>query len=176
MPGARYAALLGRVDGTRSLGVSLGLERTRAALDRLGNPERRVQAVQIAGTNGKGSVAAMTAEPLRRAAALMRERAEAATPGPWFPWDGWGPTEDGLMGFSRLGPRSGERVLHHDDMRDIYATRADVEHIATMHPAVALAVADWLDAYAERLEVLGHAIGSNHGQALAVARAYLGEA
>src|SRR3954471_8123822 len=67
MPGARYAALLARLDGTRSLGVSLGLERTRAALDRLGNPERRVAAVQIAGTNGKGSVAVMTDAILRAA-------------------------------------------------------------------------------------------------------------
>jgi len=67
MSGARYAALLRRLDGTRSLGVSLGLERTRAALARLGNPERRVAAVQIAGTNGKGSVAAMTDAILRAA-------------------------------------------------------------------------------------------------------------
>lgn len=67
MSGARYAELLGRLDGTRSLGVSLGLERTRAALDRLGNPERRVAAVQIAGTNGKGSVAVMTDAILRAA-------------------------------------------------------------------------------------------------------------
>jgi dihydrofolate synthase/folylpolyglutamate synthase len=67
MAGGRYAALLARLDGTRSLGVSLGLERTRAALDRLGNPERRVAAVQIAGTNGKGSVAAMTDAILRAA-------------------------------------------------------------------------------------------------------------
>jgi len=67
MTGGRYAALLARLDGTRSLGVSLGLERTRAALDRLGNPERRVAAVQIAGTNGKGSVAAMTDSILRAA-------------------------------------------------------------------------------------------------------------
>jgi len=67
MPGARYAALLARLDATRSLGVALGLDRTRAALDRLGNPERRVAAVQIAGTNGKGSVAAMTDAILRAA-------------------------------------------------------------------------------------------------------------
>lgn len=67
MHGARYATLLGRLDGTRSLGVSLGLERTRAALDRLGNPERRVETVQIAGTNGKGSVAAMTDAIVRAA-------------------------------------------------------------------------------------------------------------
>ncbi|HEY4185329.1 MAG TPA: folylpolyglutamate synthase/dihydrofolate synthase family protein [Polyangia bacterium] len=67
MAGARYADFLARLDRTRTLGVALGLERTRSALDRLGNPERRVAAVQIAGTNGKGSVAAMTDAILRAA-------------------------------------------------------------------------------------------------------------
>ncbi len=36
----------------------LGLERISALLDRLGNPERRLSCLHIAGTNGKGSVAA----------------------------------------------------------------------------------------------------------------------
>ncbi len=67
MSGSRYGDFLQRLDATRTLGVALGLERTRAALDRLGNPERRVPAVQIAGTNGKGSVAAMTEAILRAA-------------------------------------------------------------------------------------------------------------
>ncbi|HIF63612.1 MAG TPA: bifunctional folylpolyglutamate synthase/dihydrofolate synthase [candidate division UBP10 bacterium] len=35
------------------------LERLRAALDVLGNPERGLPAIQVAGTNGKGSTAAM---------------------------------------------------------------------------------------------------------------------
>jgi dihydrofolate synthase/folylpolyglutamate synthase len=37
-------------------GVDLGLERLQAALADLGNPERRFAAVQVAGTNGKGSI------------------------------------------------------------------------------------------------------------------------
>jgi dihydrofolate synthase/folylpolyglutamate synthase len=53
----------------RSLGVDLGLGRVRDALARLGEPQRRFAAVQIAGTNGKGSTAAMT-EALLRAAGL----------------------------------------------------------------------------------------------------------
>lgn len=40
-------------------GVDLGLERIAAALAELGHPERRFQAVQVAGTNGKGSIATM---------------------------------------------------------------------------------------------------------------------
>ena len=37
-------------------GVDLGLERLKAALADLGHPERRFAAVQVAGTNGKGSI------------------------------------------------------------------------------------------------------------------------
>ncbi|MEO2136245.1 MAG: folylpolyglutamate synthase/dihydrofolate synthase family protein [bacterium] len=40
-------------------GMDFRLERLRAALDVLGNPERGLPAIQVAGTNGKGSTAAM---------------------------------------------------------------------------------------------------------------------
>jgi dihydrofolate synthase/folylpolyglutamate synthase len=43
------------------------LNNIRAVLERLGHPERRFASVHIAGTNGKGSVAAMVAAVLRRA-------------------------------------------------------------------------------------------------------------
>lgn len=66
-PGAAYARFMARLRAVRSQGVLLGLDRVRLALDRLGAPERRVPAVHIAGTNGKGSVAAMTDAILRRA-------------------------------------------------------------------------------------------------------------
>ncbi|MEA2699074.1 MAG: dihydrofolate synthase / folylpolyglutamate synthase, partial [Myxococcales bacterium] len=62
-----YPAFLARLDGLRTLGVDLGLGRVREALQRLGSPERRFPAVQIAGTNGKGSTAAMTDAILRAA-------------------------------------------------------------------------------------------------------------
>jgi len=64
-----YAELLARLAGVRALGVELGLGRMRLALERLGDPQRRFPAVQIAGTNGKGSTAAMT-EAMLRAAGL----------------------------------------------------------------------------------------------------------
>ena len=51
----------------RALGVDLGLDRVRLALARLGDPQTRFAAVQIAGTNGKGSTAAMTEAVLREA-------------------------------------------------------------------------------------------------------------
>ena len=40
-------------------GVDLGLERLQTALAELGHPERRFAAVQVAGTNGKGSISTM---------------------------------------------------------------------------------------------------------------------
>ena len=40
-------------------GVDLGLERLQAALAELGHPERRFAAIQVAGTNGKGSISTM---------------------------------------------------------------------------------------------------------------------
>jgi dihydrofolate synthase/folylpolyglutamate synthase len=62
-----YVGLLARLDGLRHLGVELGLDRIHHALAMLGSPEARVPAVQIAGTNGKGSTAAMTDAILRAA-------------------------------------------------------------------------------------------------------------
>jgi dihydrofolate synthase/folylpolyglutamate synthase len=63
----RYVDLLARLESVRALGVDLGLERVRGALAALGEPHRRLPAVQIAGTNGKGSTAAMTESILRAA-------------------------------------------------------------------------------------------------------------
>lgn len=65
--GDAYRRLLRRLDGTRTLGVALGLERVRDALARLGAPQRAFVSVQIAGTNGKGSTAAMAEAVLRAA-------------------------------------------------------------------------------------------------------------
>jgi dihydrofolate synthase / folylpolyglutamate synthase len=52
--------------GNEVQGIHLGLQRMRAIVDALGNPQRRFAAVHIAGTNGKGSVAAMVESILRR--------------------------------------------------------------------------------------------------------------
>ena len=51
----------------RRFGVTLGLARMQHALARLGDPHRAVPALHIAGTNGKGSTAAMSAAILRAA-------------------------------------------------------------------------------------------------------------
>lgn len=120
----------------------------------------------------------MSAEILREAASLMRERAEAATRGPWFAdgRDVRGPGDwmdaDFVLGF------------------DACPTQVDADHIASWHPVVALAVADWLEETADHLSVetnqyadgsvclavdAAAADCSIFQSALAVARAYLGE-
>lgn len=47
--------------------VKLGLERIRRVLDALGNPQRELRVVHVAGTNGKGSTCAMIEAGLRAA-------------------------------------------------------------------------------------------------------------
>lgn len=45
--------------GHETLAIKLGLRNTELLLERLGNPQQHFESVQIAGTNGKGSTAAM---------------------------------------------------------------------------------------------------------------------
>lgn len=49
------------------MGTIPGLGRTRELLTRIGSPEKKLKFVHIAGTNGKGSTAAMTASILQKA-------------------------------------------------------------------------------------------------------------
>ena len=56
-----YLTSLGR------FGIKLGLERTKAILHELGDPQALFQGVLVAGTNGKGSVCAMVASVLQAA-------------------------------------------------------------------------------------------------------------
>jgi dihydrofolate synthase/folylpolyglutamate synthase len=53
--------------GNETLAMKLGLESVRALARALDDPQRKFPAVHIAGTNGKGSTAAMTASVLRAA-------------------------------------------------------------------------------------------------------------
>jgi dihydrofolate synthase/folylpolyglutamate synthase len=53
--------------GNESRTAKLGLETVSAVLDRLGNPQRSLRLVHVAGTNGKGSVCAMVESALRAA-------------------------------------------------------------------------------------------------------------
>lgn len=111
-------------------------------------------------------------ETLRRAAALMRERAEAAADGRWA---------------VEVAQSNGipNMVITADTAMVVADTydkphQHDAEHIASWHPAVALAVADWLNIAAA--DLVAYANDETQpfdptaiNKALVVARAYLGE-
>jgi hypothetical protein len=86
----------------------------------------------------------MSGDVLRRAARLMRERAEAASAGPWTSQGG---------GFVMpptpwsVGTTWRDAAIIHPNFANggVQRANADAAHIASWHPAVALAVADWLD-------------------------------
>ena len=59
--------LLARVYDRVPRGIELGLGRVRAATDKLGHPERDWGVVHVAGTNGKGSVSAISSLALQNA-------------------------------------------------------------------------------------------------------------
>ena len=62
-----YDALLERLFPRLTGGIRWGLERTRRLLAGVGDPHLAYHTIHIGGTNGKGSVAAMTEAVLRRA-------------------------------------------------------------------------------------------------------------
>jgi len=120
----------------------------------------------------------MSAETLRRAASLMRERVADATPGPWLAFR----ANKGLHAV--YGVTTDTATDYESDV-SVGIKVEDAEHIASWHPAVALAVANWLEDAAENLEMQApggdlrknwdmrvHIAGD---RALAVACAYLGD-
>jgi dihydrofolate synthase / folylpolyglutamate synthase len=62
-----YAEALAALEARGRFGIRLGLGRTRALLAAFGHPERQLHGPLIAGTNGKGSVVALTGAALRAA-------------------------------------------------------------------------------------------------------------
>ena len=141
---------------------------------------------------------------LRAAATLMRERAEAATRGPW-----WHDEDDEVWRLhgvhavvpAQLGGRIPEQVINHQIAKapkqgtpyaEYWPNEADTAWITSMHPGTGLAIAAWLDATAtdagETLRGLlcrrcGGTVGDEDPSRrcrdwdapLAVARAYLTE-
>ncbi len=59
-----YEEALKIIHSKGNFSLPVGLERIKKLLDVLGNPQNKFKAIHIAGTNGKGSVASMTAEVL----------------------------------------------------------------------------------------------------------------
>lgn len=62
-----YEEALKYIHSVNWVGSKLGLDRTRELLEKLGNPQKELKFIHIAGTNGKGSTAAMLASILERA-------------------------------------------------------------------------------------------------------------
>ncbi|MEY4488515.1 MAG: hypothetical protein RIQ79_1023 [Verrucomicrobiota bacterium] len=62
-----YAQVQDALFALKARGVSFGIDRMRSFAEALGHPERAVPLIHVAGTNGKGSVAAMVAAILRAA-------------------------------------------------------------------------------------------------------------
>lgn len=139
------------------------------------------------------------AETMRAAAKLMRERAAAATPGPCErPLDTrdknfvMAALPDGEEGSYRSGIIPAE-FARHKGLTGRYAGQRervsvvsaaiwssggfirkrsgrDLEYVASMHPLVGAALADWLDAAAQAWDE-----GTEWTEGLILARAYLGE-
>ncbi|HKN59489.1 MAG TPA: folylpolyglutamate synthase/dihydrofolate synthase family protein, partial [Gemmatimonadaceae bacterium] len=61
-----YSDAINNLFARTTAGIKPGLERTEALLEKLGSPHRKLAAIHVAGTNGKGSVVA-TCEALLRA-------------------------------------------------------------------------------------------------------------
>ena len=117
------------------------------------------------------------AETIRRAAALMRERAEAATPGPWLGVIGKFKDAEWPCVIAAQGDPNDPRTWLMGAGNGAANAEADATHSGSWHPLVALAVADWLEASAAtavRAEAEGASVHPD-SYALKVARAYLGE-
>ena len=56
-----------RLFALENFGIKLGLENISRLCEALGHPERAFRSLHVAGTNGKGSVTAMTHAALRAA-------------------------------------------------------------------------------------------------------------
>lgn len=61
-----YEEALAWLYGRQALGIKLGLEKVERLLTALGDPHKAFRSIHVGGTNGKGSVARMLAETLRR--------------------------------------------------------------------------------------------------------------
>ncbi len=110
-PAADYAAVCERLFALKARGVSFGIDRMRAFAEALGHPERAVPALHVAGTNGKGSVAAMLAAILRAAGRRtgMYTSPHLVRLGERVQVDGAALTEAEIMAYyAELEPRTAE--------------------------------------------------------------------
>ncbi len=62
-----YLDAVNKINSLLRFGIQPGLERIQALLDRIGNPQKHLKFVHVAGTNGKGSACALLSSVLREA-------------------------------------------------------------------------------------------------------------
>ncbi len=62
-----YRETMDYIKNTAKFGSNYGLARTEKILELLGNPEKKIKCIHVAGTNGKGSTAIMITKILREA-------------------------------------------------------------------------------------------------------------
>lgn len=118
-----------------------------------------------------------SAETIRRAAKLMRERAEKAHPGPWdFETEvgGFGPVGCVMVPFSPHYPGARSGLTSYTPLGTQNASTA--EYIASMQPSVAMALAEVFDKFAWMGELDPELFGRvGCDEVIALARVYLGE-
>ncbi len=123
----------------------------------------------------------MAAELLRAAAVLLRERAEAATTGPWERAADSDTAAGRHYRDNTIGNWDGRPFVEAGqvtcDMGDGDQAAADARYVALMHPPVALALADllWIGANDAETYVTQEAAAEVYQLELVVARAVLRE-
>lgn len=105
------------------------------------------------------------AKTIRRAVTLIRDRAREVPHGPWH-WQALGDHGYPQRVYNESAVIVAESFTGPD------ARMADAEYIASWHPLVALAVADWLEASAKAHE--GTSVNTA-SYSLKIALVYLGE-
>ena len=60
-----YTEAMEKINSLLIFGIKPGLQRIRELIERIGSPDQQLKFVHIAGTNGKGSVSALTANTLK---------------------------------------------------------------------------------------------------------------
>ena len=61
-----YRDAVHKINSLLRFGMKPGLERIQALLDRMGNPQKQLKFVHVAGTNGKGSVCSYIDDILKK--------------------------------------------------------------------------------------------------------------
>lgn len=62
-----YQEAVNQINSLLRFGIKPGLERVSALLERLGNPQEKLQCIHVAGTNGKGTTSTLLSSVLRAA-------------------------------------------------------------------------------------------------------------